>query len=135
MPTTFLFNSTRLFAATLVFASCLALLLWSAHSSALGDACSQRVIRVPIFEKYAKQNDIYFVQLLILALEKAQYRCGNFRVDFSTLSYSSRRYKAELAKNSGLIHVLWSMGSNHLDERFQRVDADVLKGKIGRAHV
>ena len=131
MPTTYIFNLTRRLQTALLFAAGLALLILSAPSNALGDACSLRVIRVPIFEKYAKQNDVYFVQLLILALEKAQYRCGNFRVDFSTLSYSSRRYKAELAKNSGLINVLWSMGSAHLDQRFQRVDADVLKGMNG----
>lgn len=93
--------------------------------------CGERTVIAPSFEKYSRRNDVYFVQLLGLALQKSYDGCKKYKIGYAVKSYSSRRYKSELIKGSGVIDVVWSMPNRSNDQNLQRIDFDVLKGMNG----
>jgi hypothetical protein len=85
-------------------------------------------IVTPPFEKSARVHEIYYLQLLRLALEKNIATDGPFVIEQYSKTLSHKRFLAELAREDGVIDIIWTMNDKRREQELLPIKVSLLRG-------
>ncbi len=85
-------------------------------------------IVTPTLEKTAHVHEVYYLQLLQLALEKNVATDGPFVIEQYSEHLSHKRFLAELAREDGVIDIIWTMNDNKREQELLPIKISLLRG-------
>jgi hypothetical protein len=80
------------------------------------------------FEKTAKTHEVYFFQLLELALKKTEATDGPFSIAPYKENFTNKRYISEVMRDDGLLDVIWTMNDKKREQELLPIKISVLRG-------
>ncbi|MES2824081.1 MAG: hypothetical protein V4732_10805 [Pseudomonadota bacterium] len=89
---------------------------------------TQLHIVTPPFERSAKTHEVYYLQLLRLALEKNVATDGPFIIEQHSKNLSHKRFLAELAREDGAIDIIWTMNDKRREQELLPIKVSLLRG-------
>lgn len=90
-------------------------------------AAPLRVITQPL-EVTAQTHEIYFYNLLELALEKTRHTHGPYQLERLKRILTHQRYIAEVSRNDGIIDVTWTMINQEREDKLLPIKISLLRG-------
>ncbi len=85
-------------------------------------------IVTPPFERSAHAHEIYYVQLLRLALEKNVATDGPFVIEQHSKNLSHKRFLTELEREEGAIDIIWTMNDKKRERELLPIKVSLLRG-------
>lgn len=85
-------------------------------------------IVTPPLEKSAQAHEIFYLQLLQLALEKNVATDGPFVIEQHSRHLSHKRFLSELARENGAIDIIWTMNDDKREQELLPIKVSLLRG-------
>lgn len=86
-----------------------------------------RLVTQPI-EKSAEAHEVYFLQLLELALQKTEATDGPFSIEPYKENFTNRRSLTELAREDSVIDIMWAMSDKKREAELLPIKISILRG-------